>query len=124
MKAWMMDLDMSSDQRLSHQREPEEEVDLERLAKLGVLYWRIDPVAFRETETEAFRTLERICSERKYQNRDEIVVQPETLPDYENKIKMFYAEHMHEDEEIRFVIDGSGYFDIRDEHVRRGRESI
>ena len=39
----------------------------------------------------------------------------------ENKIKIFYREHIHYDEEIRFTIDGCGYFDVRgfnDEWIR------
>jgi mannose-6-phosphate isomerase-like protein (cupin superfamily) len=63
-----------------------------------------------------------IAQERGYRNRDQVCVSPEAMGDvYEDKVKMFFAEHLHEDEEIRYITDGEGYFDVRgqdDEWIR------
>jgi hypothetical protein len=47
---------------------------------------------------------------RGYTYKDIIEVSPDKLPGYEAKIKTFFEEHIHDDEEIRYVLEGSGVF--------------
>ncbi|CUS09505.1 unnamed protein product [Tuber aestivum] len=55
-----------------------------------------------------------LATERGYKNRDEVTISPSALGDlYEGKVKTFFHEHLHEDEEIRYVLDGHGFFDVR-----------
>jgi hypothetical protein len=42
--------------------------------------------------------------------QDILQVSPEKLENYETKIRKFYEEHIHTDEEIRYCLDGSGQF--------------
>ncbi|ORX69503.1 1,2-dihydroxy-3-keto-5-methylthiopentene dioxygenase [Linderina pennispora] len=86
------------------------EVSLEDLKRIGVLYRRLSG-----TPDENMEAIEALCKERSYKNRDEITVSPDLLPGYEEKIKIFFTEHIHEDEEIRYVKEGAGFFDVRNQ---------
>jgi 1,2-dihydroxy-3-keto-5-methylthiopentene dioxygenase len=97
------------------QREPHDSgraVSEEKLASLGVLYHHCPTI----------EAVDAIAKERGYKNRDQVCVSPQAMGDvYEDKVKMFFAEHLHEDEEIRYILDGEGYFDVRgqeDEWIR------
>lgn len=62
----------------------------------------------------AVSSVDALAEERGYKNRDEITVSPDKMGDiYESKVKSFFAEHLHEDEEIRYIRGGKGFFDVR-----------
>ncbi|KAI1844658.1 hypothetical protein JX266_009114 [Neoarthrinium moseri] len=90
------------DQRLPH--DSGRDLAAADLEKLGVLYYRLPDVS----------GVDELASQRGYRNRDEITVSPEKMGAvYEDKVKSFFHEHLHEDEEIRYIRDGRGYFDVR-----------
>ncbi|EHA50806.1 1,2-dihydroxy-3-keto-5-methylthiopentene dioxygenase [Pyricularia oryzae] len=102
MKAYFYD-DLPGDQREPH--DSGKAVDTDGLASIGVLYFHLPDVS----------SVDSLAASRGYRNRDEITVSPEKMGDaYEDKVKSFFSEHLHEDEEIRYIRDGHGYFDVRD----------
>ncbi|KAF7288132.1 1,2-dihydroxy-3-keto-5-methylthiopentene dioxygenase [Mycena chlorophos] len=106
MRAYYFD-DLPGDQRAAHDCVPSRPVDASALAKMNVLSWHI-PVEGYESQVDA------IARERGYKNRDTINVSKAGMGDvYEAKIRGFFEEHMHEDEEIRYILSGSGFFDKR-----------
>ncbi|RAL38415.1 hypothetical protein DM860_002393 [Cuscuta australis] len=109
-QAWYMD-DSNEDQRLPHHREPKQFVSFDKLDELGVLSWRLDADNYEKDEV-----LKEIRESRGYSYMDFCEVCPEKLPNYEEKIKNFFEEHLHTDEEIRYCVAGSGYFDVRDKN--------
>ncbi|KAI9456043.1 1,2-dihydroxy-3-keto-5-methylthiopentene dioxygenase [Lactarius psammicola] len=108
MRAYYFD-NLPGDQRLQH--DSGRPIDPEHLRKLGVLYWTIPLDTAGGYEAE----IDRIAEQQGYKNRDTINCTKEGLGDlYESKLKSFFDEHMHEDEEIRYILSGSGFFDVRE----------
>ncbi|KAF6986061.1 hypothetical protein CFC21_003853 [Triticum aestivum] len=82
---------------------------LSKLQEIGVLYWHLDP---KKSESE--EELAKIRKDRGYNYMDYLDICPGKLANFEEKLKNFFTEHMHADEEIRYCLEGGGYFDVRD----------
>ncbi|KAL9584230.1 MAG: hypothetical protein Q9212_002259 [Teloschistes hypoglaucus] len=86
------------------------ELPLSYLSTLGILYYFFPPWS-----PSSSSAVEELSSTRDYANRDEITISADAMgAAYEAKIQMFFDEHMHEDEEIRYILAGNGFFDVRD----------
>eukprot|EP01064_Diplonema_japonicum_P032262 TRINITY_DN6010_c0_g2_i1.p1 TRINITY_DN6010_c0_g2~~TRINITY_DN6010_c0_g2_i1.p1 ORF type:complete len:226 (+),score=63.27 TRINITY_DN6010_c0_g2_i1:85-678(+) len=120
-EAWYMQDDVK-DQKAENRMEPNEAVGLDTLKKLGVEYYSFPveveyPVAKVPWEPEEGAPKdEKLAAFRKEQGMnyaDIITINKEKLPDFDNKLKNFFTEHIHDDDEVRYIIEGSGYFDVR-----------
>lgn len=111
-EAWFMQ-ESDDDQRLPHHKNLPKYVSLDQLADLGILYWHLDPDKY-ENDPD----LDKIRQDRGYNYMDLLELCPEKVKKYEQKLKNFYTEHIHGDEEIRYCLKGSGYFDVRDKDDR------
>ncbi len=93
-------------------------LDVEHLRRCGVSYERL------ELADAAYQgPLDRLKAERGYVEQDIVELGPET----ENLAAIcakFADEHLHTDDEVRFVLAGEGIFDIRDDHDRWMRVTV
>ncbi|PSC67478.1 aci-reductone dioxygenase [Micractinium conductrix] len=109
LEAWYMADVAGQDQRLPHRMEPNQPCPADALYALGVRAWVLDADKYPQDPQ-----LAAIRKARGYSYEDCITCTPDHLPNYDQKLKSFFEEHLHTDEEIRYVLDGSGYFDVRD----------
>lgn len=63
--------------------------------------------------------LAELCKTRGYTYTD--FVHSEKIPNLKDKLAIFFEEHLHDDDEIRFFVDGSGFFDVRDQRSTKDR---
>lgn len=108
-RSWVFH-DYRNDIREANQLLPIEWINLDYLASLGLELYKLSG----EKEDDF---LKKLCKERNYINSDLKEISPK-LENYEELRNIFATEHLHSDEEIRYVLEGSGYFDVRDKQNR------
>ena len=103
---------------------PNKPASAEQLRKLGVLSWQLDAdnheddpklKAIRDDRNYSYQVRPAIednncqlLALNILRTQDIITITKDKLPNYEEKLKSFFEEHLHKDEEIRYVLDGSG----------------
>lgn len=111
-KIWYIDNDTSVDPQLPHHLNPPLYINTTELYKRsGVECFEMD----LKTHANEDSAMTKLRTERNYNYEDELICSEQCLPNYAEKLKIFYTEHLHADEEIRYVLDGSAYFDVRDQ---------
>jgi len=102
------------DQRSQLQLDPPQPVELAALRELtGVEYFKVNA-----DDYENDPVLKRLREERGYTFQDIVDINKEKIASYDDKMKIFFTEHLHTDEEVRLSLEGSGYFDLRDRDNR------
>ena len=81
---------------------------LHHIEKLGVKYKSLSGY---QTDTE-FQEIQ-----KEYNYHDIVTVSKDYMKEhYYAMTEKFFEEHFHNDDEVRYILEGSGYFDIRDEN--------
>jgi 1,2-dihydroxy-3-keto-5-methylthiopentene dioxygenase len=93
-------------------RDDQSPIDVHVLEKNGMFYRRLslDPAEYQPV-------LDELRTKRGYITQDEVAMRPDT-PNLEAALKKFDGEHHHTEDEVRFVLEGEGVFDIRSSDER------
>jgi 1,2-dihydroxy-3-keto-5-methylthiopentene dioxygenase len=120
-EAWYIAAECN-DQKATNKKQPNEPASVEDLKAVGICYWKLNAdadaypsisVPWNPQDT-CDPMLSQLRDDRGYGYADIITVHRDKLPEYDSKVKSFFEEHIHDAEEIRYVLGGSGYFDVRD----------
>ena len=77
------------------------------LSRHGVNFWRV-------TSDDADSTIDTIKREQGYVDQDVVELSP-SMENLDAICAKFDKEHYHTEDEVRFVLEGDGIFDVRDE---------
>jgi 1,2-dihydroxy-3-keto-5-methylthiopentene dioxygenase len=133
-EAWLIP-DSVEDQFSSNKLTPNVSITVDDLRAIGICYWKMDADSYQypvyavpwDPKEAMDPKLQKLRDDRGYSYADIITVHRDYLPEFDLKLKAFFEEHIHDAEEIRYILSGSGYFDVRDLqdrwiriHVKKG----
>jgi 1,2-dihydroxy-3-keto-5-methylthiopentene dioxygenase len=100
------------------------------LAPLGITYakWpledRVDPAAAPDTILTAYQSeIDHLKQQGGYATADVININPDT-PNLDTLLNKFNKEHVHSEDEVRFILRGRGVFHINPQNESRPTASV
>lgn len=91
---------------------------VEDLGQVGVFYRHLS------TDPEKYEPAIRdLCAQGGYTARDEVSLSAST-PNLQTLLEKFKDEHLHDEDEVRFVLQGAGIFDLRSKDDRWMRATV
>jgi len=96
------------DQKAECHRDPPQYLSLEEMASFGVICYK---VPFNDNG----EGLKKFAKEMGFSCSNEVIVHRDVIPNYDQELKNFFAEHSHEEEGVRYFAKGEGYFDVRND---------
>ena len=88
--------------------QPAQAIGVDKLSDEGIFYRQLPT-----NEADFAQPLAQLCAERGYVAQDVVHLGARTQ-NLDVLLEKFFNEHLHTDEEIRFVVAGEGIFDLRD----------
>jgi len=135
-EAWyMVEDDKVESQKCENRLTPNKPVNVKDMRALGLNYWKMDAENYKypvkaipwDPQEATDPRLKALRDDRGYSYADVLTIHPDFLPGFEGLVKNFFTEHIHDAEEIRYILGGSGFFDVRDPndkwvrvHVKKG----
>ena len=122
-EAWYMVADdMVKNQKCENRMSPNKVVSVKEMKELGLNYWKMDAETYKypvksipwDPKDATDPRLKSLRDERGYSYADVLTIHPDYLPGFDTHVKNFFTEHIHDAEEIRYILGGSGFFDVRD----------
>jgi len=87
------------------------EVTIKDLQNLQLDVIKFDPDNY-ENDAEFIQ----LKKTKKYDYQDIVTVNGKTMANYDTMSAAFLREHIHNDDEARAVLEGCGYFDVKDQN--------
>jgi len=109
---WRLKADIDDVRDKPNRRDGDSAVDPSVLARAGVQHWKVDPSGY-DYPAKAIPWNDTVLDPELARLRDEYEYNYADIISVTAWVDSFWGEHFHADSTIRYMVNGTGYFDLR-----------